>query len=165
MVRVRTLGPDEVNLHRDVRLNALQDAPDSFGETSAQAAARPISYWEELTRSVTEAGRHVMFLACEGDDVLGCAYGLVEGERGDRGRVGGMWVNPAVRRRGIGGALLGAVITWARGRGFKRVGLWAPAHSPAALALYCRAGFHQTGFRKPMPTHPALEIVEMECDV
>jgi len=29
---------------------------------------RPISYWQELTRSVAEPGRDVMFLACEGDE-------------------------------------------------------------------------------------------------
>lgn len=160
-MHIRRLEADEVDLHRGVRLGALRDAPDSFGETFADAAARPITYWEELTRSVTEPERHVMFLACEGDDVVGCAYGLVDHERGDHGRVGGMWVNPDARRRGMGDALLAAAITWARGRGLKNLGLWAPAHKPAALALYGKAGFHETGVRKAMPTDPALQIVEM----
>jgi len=70
-VELRRLASHEVAPHRDLRLRALRDAPDSFGETFAAAAVRPISYWEELTRSVTEPGRDVMFLACEGDDVLG----------------------------------------------------------------------------------------------
>ena len=39
--------------------------PDAFGESFADAAARPMSYWDDLTRSVTEPGRHVMFLVCE----------------------------------------------------------------------------------------------------
>jgi len=51
-----------MNLHRDLRLRALRDAPDSFGETYADADARPSSYWEDLTRSVTERGHHAMFL-------------------------------------------------------------------------------------------------------
>jgi GNAT superfamily N-acetyltransferase len=160
-MRIRAIDPNELDLHRVVRLSALQDAPDAFGETFVEAAAKPMTYWEELTRSVTEPDRNVMFLACDGDDVLGCVYGLVNRVLADQGRVGGMWVNPAARRRGIGQALLEAVIEWSRRRGFKGLGLWAPAHSPAALALYAKAGFRQTGIRQTMPTHRNLDIVEM----
>jgi GNAT superfamily N-acetyltransferase len=88
------------------------DAPESFGETAVEVEARPTSYWEDLTRSVTEPGQ-----------------------------VGGMWVDPAWRRRGVGRLLLQAVFDWARGRELTRLGLWAPARSPAAIALYSRAGF------------------------
>jgi hypothetical protein len=63
LVELRRLASHEVDLHRDLRLRALRDAPDAFGETFAAAAVRPISYWEELTRSVTEPGRDVMFRA------------------------------------------------------------------------------------------------------
>jgi GNAT superfamily N-acetyltransferase len=151
-----------MTLHRDLRLRALREAPDSFGETFAEAAARPISYWEDLTRSVTEPGRHVMFLACEGEHVLGSTYGLIDRERNETGRVGGMWVEPASRRRGVGRTLLQQVFGWARERGLSRLGLWAPAHSAAAIALYRQAGFRETGNRRPLQTNPSLEIIEME---
>jgi GNAT superfamily N-acetyltransferase len=164
-MQVRPLASHEVDLHRDLRLRALREAPDSFGETFADAAAQPISHWEELTRSVTEPGRHVMFLACQGHDVFGSAYGLLDGERSDAGRVGGMWVEPAWRRRGVGQALLQEVFGWARGRRLKRLGLWAPAHSPAAMSLYARAGFRQTGERRQLSTNPALWIVAMETEL
>ena len=148
--------------HRELRLRALQEAPDSFGETFADVAARPLSYWEDLTRSVTESGRHVMFLACEGDDVVGSTYGLVDREN-EAGRVGGMWVESAWRRRGVGRALLQEVFSWARQQELRRLGLWAPAHSPAALALYGQAGFQRTGKQRPLPTNPSVQIVEMEA--
>jgi hypothetical protein len=86
------LQPQEVALHRDVRLRALRDAPDAFGEAAAEVEARPSSYWEELTRSVTEPGRHVMFVACEGETVCGSIYGLRDAERSAAGRVGGICV-------------------------------------------------------------------------
>ena len=159
---VRRLGVHEVDLHRDLRLSALRDAPESFGETLAEVVARPESYWEELTRSVTPPGPHAMFLACEGDRVVGSAYGLVDQERGQAARVGGMWVEPSVRRRGAGRALLRAIFGWARERRFNRLALWAPAHSAAALALYRQAGFRETGRRRPLPSDPSLEIAELE---
>jgi GNAT superfamily N-acetyltransferase len=164
-MQLRRLASHEVDLHRDLRLRALRDAPDSFGDTFAQAAAQPLSYWEDLTRSVTEPGRHVMFLACRGADVLGSTYGLLDRERTHTGRVGGMWVDPAWRCRGVGRALLEAVFHWAREGGFKRLALWAPAHNPAAIAFYSRGGFQATGARRPLPSNPSLWIVAMEAEV
>ena len=164
-MELRRLASHELDLHRDLRLRALRDAPDSFGETFAAAAERPISYWEELTRSVTEPGRDVMFFACEGDDILGSVYGFRDRARTDAGRIGGMWVGPDWRRRGVGRALLQEVISWARERRLSRLGLWAPAHSPAAMALYSRAGFRNTGERRPLPTKPALSIIAMEVEL
>lgn len=164
-MELRRLASHEADLHRNLRLRALGDAPDSFGEAYSDVAARPVGYWEELTRSVTEPGRNVMFLAWEGQDVLGAAYGLLDGTRRDAGRVGGMWVEPAWRRRGVGRALLQEVISWGRERGLRRLGLWAPEHNPAAIALYARAGFRHTGDRRPLPTNPTLSIVAMEVEL
>ncbi len=164
-MQLRTLESHEVGLHRELRLRALRDAPDSFGETFAEAETRPLSYWENLTRSVTEPGRHVMFLACEGEAVHGSTYGLLDQERSDSGRVGGTWVEPSWRRQGLGRTLLEAVFAWARERKLKRLWLWAPTHNPAAIALYRQAGFHETGHRRSLPTNPALEIIEMMCEL
>jgi len=164
-VYVRRLAPDEADVHRDLRLRALRDAPDSFGETFADAARLPTAYWEELTRSVTEPGGQVMVLACQGEDVLGSAYGLLDREHADTGRVGGMWVEPSWRQRGVGHALLQEVFSWARQRGLKHLGLWAPAHRPAALSLYSHAGFRETGERRQLLTNPSLWIVAMEAEL
>ena len=162
---IRTLEPQEVSFHRELRIRVLRDSPDSFRETASEAEARPRSYWEDLTRSVTEPNRHVMFLAFEGDTIVGTTYGLLDHERNDAGRVGGMWVAPSQRRRGVGRALLAAVLVWARERGLKRVGLWAPVSEPAALALYSRAGFKGTGRQRPMPGNADLQISEMEIEL
>jgi len=158
------LEPHEITLHRDLRLRALRDSPDSFEETAAEAEARPFSYWENLTRSVTEPDRHVMFLACESDAVCGSMYGLRDPEHGDAGRIGGAWVAPSHRRQGVGRVLLQAVFAWARERGFWRLRLWAPANNAAALALYRHSGFKDTGRQRPLPTNTDLQILELECE-
>jgi GNAT superfamily N-acetyltransferase len=162
---IRRLEPHEAALHRSVRLRALEDAPDSFGDRFDDISARPPSYWDELTHSVTAADRHVMFLACSATAVCGAVYGLLDDRRPGTGRVGGMWVGPEWRGRGVGAALLDAVIGWARDRGFTRLELSAPAHGTAALALYRAAGFVATGARRPMPGRPHLEVVEMSRDL
>lgn len=161
-MKIRKLGPHEISLHRDLRLCALRDSPDSFAEMATDAEARPLSYWEALTRSVTEPDRHVMYLACEGNDVFGSTYGLRDSEGGDMARIGGMWVAPLHRRNGIGRVLLESVLSWSREHGFKRVGLWAPSANAAALALYQHAGFRQTGRRRPLPANAKIETIELE---
>ncbi len=163
-MRIRTLEPHEITLHRDLRLRALRDSPESFGETAAEAEARPFSYWEDLTRSVTEPDRHVMFLACESDAVCGSIYGLRDPEHGDAGRIGGTWVAPPHRRQGVGRALVHAVFAWARERGFQRLRLWVPSENAAALALYRHAGFRDTAHRRPLPTNTGLQLMELECE-
>lgn len=163
-MRIRTLEPYEISLHRDLRLRALRDSPDSFGETIAEAEARPLSYWEDLTRSVTEPDRHVMFLACEGDTTCGSTYGLRDRDISDVGRIGGTWVAPSHRRQGVGRALLQAAVSWAHEQGFNQLRLWAPSGNAAALALYRHAGFKETGRGRTLPTNPDLQIVELECE-
>ena len=164
-MRIRRLEPHEITLHRDLRLCALRDSPESFAETAAEAEARPFSYWEDLTRSVTEHNRHVMFLACEADAVFGSTYGLRDIENRDTARVGGTWVAPSHRRRGVGRALLQAVLSWARDHDFQRLRLWAPSANAAAHALYRQAGFAETGRRRPLPTNAELQIAELECEL
>lgn len=162
-MKLRRLGKDEVELHRWLRLRALLDAPDSFGESYADVEAKSASYWESLTKAVTEPQRDALFLVAEADTVFGMVYGLRDPERDHAARLGGLWVEPRYRRRGIGRMLIDAVIDWALARGAFRVGLWAPAHGPAALALYRKAGFRDTGKRRPLELNPALEIVAMEA--
>jgi GNAT superfamily N-acetyltransferase len=162
-VKIRRLEQHEIALHRDVRLRALRDAPDAFAETAAEAEARPPSYWEDLTHSVTQPGRHVMFLACEGDATHGSIYGLRDRESTDTALVGGTWVEPVYRRQGIGKALLQAVISWAREERFIRLRLWAPVAGVGALALYRQAGFNDTGHRQALPSNTALQVMELEC--
>ena len=60
---------------------------------------------------------------------------------------------------------LGEALGWARERGLKRVGLWAPASEPAAIALYFRAGFKDTGRHRPFPNKADLRISEMEIEL
>lgn len=160
-VRVRALRPDEASLHRDVRLRALRQSPNSFGETYADIAGRSPSYWEDQTKAVTEPGRNVMFVACDDTRANGMVYGLLDRDRRDGGRVGGMWVDPSNRRRGIGREMLAAVIGWCGERELKRLGLWAPAGNPAAIAFYRDAGFRETDNRRRLREGHDLEIVEM----
>ena len=61
--------------------------------------------------------------------------------------------------------LLQEVFSWARERGLQHLGLWAPVHRPAAISLYSRAGFRDTGERRQLTTNSSLWIVAMEAEL
>lgn len=160
-IEVRPLRADETGLLKTLRLRSLAAAPDSFATSFADASAKPDAYWQEMTRSVTEPGRHVMFVAENGAAPLGLAFGLLDKEHAATAHLGGMWVDPAARGLGAGRALGEAVLAWARERGFARVNLWVTDGNAAAIALYERMGFARSGGRGRLPSNPSLEIFEM----
>jgi RimJ/RimL family protein N-acetyltransferase len=59
----------------------------------------------------------------------------------------GMAVAREWRGRGVGSALLGAAIEWARERGLHKLSLGVFAHNAAAIALYRKFGFVEEGRR------------------
>lgn len=65
-----------------------------------------------------------------------------------------MYVRPAHRRRGLGGALFGAVVTAGRQSGCTRLVLESPRSWAGAHAVYTAHGF------TPVSAHPASEVPE-----
>jgi ribosomal protein S18 acetylase RimI-like enzyme len=56
-----------------------------------------------------------------------------------------LWVDPRFRGRGVGTALIDAVVDWARHRDLSQVLLWVTEGNQHAEALYLRNGFVRTG--------------------
>ena len=163
-MKVRHLEPGEAALFKTLRLRALADAPYAFAHAHAEIAAKPDTYWEELTRSVTGPGRHVMLLAEDDGAAVGMAFGVLPrtDDRPDVPHLGGMWVEPAARGRGIGRALVEGVVQWAREQGFHVIALWVTEGNEPAIGLYTRLGFARTGRTDRLPTDTALATLEME---
>ena len=158
-MQIRRIRDCEHDLVRELRIAALRDAPTSFAESVHDASGRPESYWVELTRSL--ADKHVMFLAEEGGEARGSVYGIRDQDNSNGGRVGGMWVDSQHRARGLGTALLEAVVQWAMLEGFSAIRLWVPPNSQEAKALYVKAGFVPTGDTKSVPGDLAFVVNEM----
>ena len=72
-----------------------------------------------------------------------------------------MYVRPRARGRGVGEALVAAVIGWARDQNAAEVHLWVTEANAPARALYERCGFALTGEQQPLPSDPSLGEVAM----
>ena len=119
---------------RDLRLRALEDSPDAFLSTLAEAQARTDDEWREW------GSGGVIFV----DDAFGGMAGGFVTDDGDA-MLWGMWVAPERRGSELAEALARAVIEWARAEGVPRVVLWVVIGNAPAERFYERLGFRPTG--------------------
>ena len=134
-IDIKRLAADEGLRLRTIRLRALADAPDAFGSTYDETAARPMDSWAAQLQEIA-----TFVAVVDGEDV-----GLVRGARddlqSDAAWLISMWVSPEVRGQGVGETLIDAVVEWARVSGARRVLLDVGDHNQPAIALYARKGF------------------------
>jgi GNAT superfamily N-acetyltransferase len=133
------LSPEEGSRFRAIRLRALLEAPDAFGSTFEETAARPMEAWSTPLKDMptfvgVNSGVDVGMVRCARDET-----------QADTAWVLSMWVAPDVRRTGVGAALVDAVIAWARSSGIRRLLLDVADGNAPAIALYKRQGFEPNG--------------------
>jgi len=157
MVLVRETVADDWQALRDIRLEALRDAPTAFGSTYEQETERGEAHWRD------RIARGGTFLAFVPEVSATEPSGLIGGYQEDPVTVElvSMYVRPRARGRGVGEALVAAVIDWAGKRNAECVRLWVTQTNAPARALYERCGFALTGERQPVPSHPSLDEVAM----
>ncbi len=164
-VSIRELAAHEVDLLRELRLQALRDAPGEFGDSVEVAQQRPREYWEDTAASLTGGSAQRMFIA-EGDGrCVGSVFALGDAEDRDAARLGGMWVDSAIRGQGIGRLLTNAVTEWALSRGLRRLNLWVADGDTPAHRLYLRSGFADTATRDTTRAKIDKDLVAMTFDL
>jgi GNAT superfamily N-acetyltransferase len=135
--QVRASDLDEI---RALRLASLRLAPEAFFASYAHESEQPRSFWEARVTSNAAGTNTVSYLAF----LDGRGAGSVVGARGssaDAAHLYAMWVEPFARRRGVGEALVDAVVGWARRAGCGRLLLEVLEGNDGAERLYRRCGF------------------------
>jgi ribosomal protein S18 acetylase RimI-like enzyme len=158
---VRELRPDEWREVRALRLRALADAPRAFLSTVAEEEG----YDDEVWRGRAARDDRRASFVCEADgELVGGTTGILTADGAGVDLVA-MWVAPTHRRRGLGKALVEHVVAWARERGATSVTLEVNEALAPALGLYRSAGFEPTGARRPLPTDPGHDALELWLDL
>ncbi len=122
--------------YRDLRLAMLEETPDAFWTTHAEAVGRSEHQWR------ARAAEGVTVFA-EGDGGIVGTLGLLDSD--DTIQVIAVYVVPEARGSGVGEALLGFARSEARRRGVDRLVLDVTSNNHPAIALYRRMGFELTG--------------------
>ena len=157
MVLVRETVAGDWQALRDIRLEALRDAPTAFASTYEREILRGEAHWRD------RVARGGTFLAFIPEISATEPAGLIGGYQEDPVTVElvSMYVRPRGRGGGVGEALVATVIDWAGNRNAECVHLWMTETNAPARALYERCGFALTGERQPVPSNPGLDEVGM----
>lgn len=152
MVLVRETAMDDWQRLRDIRLTALRDAPDAFASTYAEQVGFGEAHWRDW---IARGGAFLAYVPeVNASEPAGLIGGYPEGP--DTVELISMFVRPQARGRGVGEALVAAVIDWARARNATSVHLWVTETNKHARILYERCGFSLTDERQPLPSNPDL---------
>ena len=161
-VIVRRTRPDEAAQFKAIRLRALADTPDAFGQTLAAAEAVAWELWvHRVTRGAAgEESLSLVAVDAISGNWLGITGSYFEDDQPLIANIVSVWVAPEARRRGIGRKLQAAAREWAISRGAREQRLWVTNTNDAARELYLAEGFTLTGTTQPHPHKP--ELVELE---
>jgi ribosomal protein S18 acetylase RimI-like enzyme len=136
-VRRAVIGDEPIL--RELRLQALSDAPDAFGSTYERELARTTSDWQQwLSPGVT-------FILEEPQGASGIVAGGRDASDPALIHLMAMWVHPTIRGTHAGDSLVAAVCAWARAEGARVVRLDVVGSNVRARRFYERNGFRPTG--------------------
>ena len=139
-IPIRRLTPGDVYRFREIRLRALAAHPGAFGTTVEEEAAKPFAHLAELLSA------HAIFGGFDAEALVGIAAFRPYPNQKERhkGTLWGMYVEPAARSSGLGGALVDAVLDYARGKVIQ-VHLVVGRENEGARRLYESRGFSSYG--------------------
>ena len=156
MLIVRATTEDDWKLFKQIRLDALGDAPTAFGVRHATAAANSDMQWRERASGRGPAHFVPAFMH-------GAAVGLVGGVISPTFELEliAMWVRPEWRGAAVAAGLVGAIKKRAVERGHERVVLSVSSGNERAAAFYRKQGFTFLPEWEPLESHPRIQLQKM----
>ena len=143
-MHVRALAADDAPAFRTLRLRALREHPEAFTSSHEEDEKMPPSATEQRLQ---DSGRWRFWGAFDAAALWGIA-GLEREQRAKnrhKATVAGMYVAAEAAGRGVGRALMEAVIRDARATRIELLVLTVTEGNHAATSLYERAGFRSFG--------------------
>lgn len=164
-IEMRRIRASEWRQLRELRLQALQDAPLAFGSTYDREAAYTDEQWQREAAGAERGIDEVDFVAVADGAHVGMARGYVaSSDEPDPRKVVwliGVYVDPGWRGRGIARALSAEVVRWARERQVAEVHLHVADWNDAARRTYEALGFKASGTTTTLAHDPSVTEAEM----
>ena len=149
---VRRLGPEDAEAFAELRMAGLRERPDAFGSSPEEDGAADVDFTRRRLAPELEHATFGAFDTRGGAETLVGVVGLNrDGHRKARHHAGvwGMYVAPSSRGRGVGTALLEALITYARSLpDLEWLQLGVGMHNEEARGLYQAHGFVPWGVER-----------------
>lgn len=155
---IRSLGSNEWELWRDLRLRALGDNPDAFRSTLEYESSLPEAWWVDLIAGTPDGIQHSSWIAETDQGMVGMLASTVDPVTRVM-TLWAMWVDPNARGHHIASKLFETALAWGRDHGVRMAELWVNQGNSEARTLYRRAGFRPTTETEPLrPGSPHIVI-------
>lgn len=141
MIIIRRLQPGEVDLFKQLRLKALQDAPYAFPSTYETAIQRSAESWREQAESTTQGPDRATFIAFSDDLPIGMAALYREEDKVDVGELLQVWVSPEYRGTKVIRDLMDEIFKWGSENKFHRITAGVTKGNDRAVNFYTNYGF------------------------
>lgn len=140
-LQIRKLTQSDWELYKSIRLNSLQNSPDSFGSTYASEVMFTDSEWQSMLDPHSRTTDALPLIAESNVQMAGIAWGVIHETDLKTARVYQMWVSPSMRRHGIAKSLLDEIRMWALDRNCYQMALSVTTTNKAAIRFYLSYGF------------------------
>lgn len=160
-IQIRPMGSNDWALYKKLRLNSLLDSPDSFAATFETASSFTDDEWRQRLNNSKGLTSVLPLLASYRANEAGLAWGVVNGNNDQYVYLYQMWVSPQYRGKGIGRALVQAIIDWCEDSGKSGIRLGVTTTNKAAVELYRSMGFVELGNTEPLRENSSLEVQNM----
>jgi GNAT superfamily N-acetyltransferase len=144
VITIRRLQVGEVELFKQVRLMALQEAPYAFPATYAAALERSAESWREQADRSAQGPDRATFIVFSDDLPVGMAALYRDEAEVDAGELLQVWVSPEYRGTRVIWDLMDEIFKWAKENGFRKVIAGVTKGNARALKFYIHYGFSMT---------------------
>lgn len=138
---IRLLVPDEFEIFRRIRLEALRAEPAAFASTAADWEALSDEEWRRRLEA------NAVFVAFRDGEPVGI-MGLMPqqpSKMAHRATIIMVYVRMAERGNGLAATLLNAITDHARRSGIRQLELLVSAENPLAIGFYKKQGYREVG--------------------
>ncbi len=135
-MKIRMLTPDDWQIWKNFRLEALKNAPESFGSSHEEESAWPDS---DFQNGLTKGDIFGVFID---NSLVSCAgfYGLNSVKIKHRGVIWGMFTKAEYREQGIASALIHTIINHVKSQ-VAQLHLTCVTSNLGAVTFYQKQGF------------------------
>ncbi|RWA66273.1 MAG: N-acetyltransferase [Mesorhizobium sp.] len=154
---LKLLDPDDVEIFKRIRLEALRAAPEAFASSAADWESLPDEEWRR------RLANNPVVVSFQGQEPIGL-MGLMRqqaSKMAHRATIVMVYLRGSERGGGHAVAMLNLPLDHARALGIRQVELAVSAENPAAMRFYLREGFHQIGCIPGGFLHEGREIDEV----
>jgi RimJ/RimL family protein N-acetyltransferase len=154
---LKLLDPDDFEIFKRIRLEALRAAPEAFASSAAEWENLPDEEWRRRLMN------NPVVVSFQGGEPVGI-MGLMRqqaSKMAHRATVVMVYLRDSERGGGYAVAMLNLLLDHARALGIRQVELAVGAENLAAIRFYQREGFHEIGCIPAGFLHEGREIDEI----